>query len=182
MERIFPKVVFTLFGVIPVRNSVITTWVMMAMVVGGVLFLRKRAPIVLEMLNSRVNHKDYMADTTNWAVEVAQQVGSPRFKLLYDIYHMQIMEGDVIRTIRDNQFRQTRSISASVASSARTPTARQMQQTKTDRTSVIPNRCGTILLWPLPMTTPSYCAVIARCVPDARRAPVPDNGEVPTIS
>jgi hydroxypyruvate isomerase len=64
---------------------------------------KKGVTIILEMLNSRVNHKDYMADKTAWAVEAAQKVGSPRFKLLYDIYHMQIMEGDVIQTIRDNQ-------------------------------------------------------------------------------
>jgi hydroxypyruvate isomerase len=53
-------------------------------------------------LNSKVNHKDYMCDHTAWGVEVMKQVNSPHVKLLYDIYHMQIMEGDVIRTIRDN--------------------------------------------------------------------------------
>lgn len=58
--------------------------------------------IVMELLNSKVDHKDYQCDRTAWGVEVVQGVGSPRFKLLYDIYHMQIMEGDVIRTIRDN--------------------------------------------------------------------------------
>jgi hydroxypyruvate isomerase len=58
--------------------------------------------ICMELLNSRVNHKDYMCDRTPWGVELVQKVGSPRFKLLYDIYHMQIMEGDVIRTIRDH--------------------------------------------------------------------------------
>jgi hydroxypyruvate isomerase len=57
---------------------------------------------VMEGLNSKVNHKDYMYDTTAWGVKLCNKVGSPRFKLLYDIYHMQIMEGDVIRTIRDN--------------------------------------------------------------------------------
>jgi len=56
--------------------------------------------LCLEMLNSEVDHKDYMADTTAWAVELARRVGSGRFKLLYDIYHMQIMEGNVIDTIR----------------------------------------------------------------------------------
>lgn len=61
---------------------------------------KHRVTIVLEMLNSKVNHKDYMADTSTWAVELVQRVGSERFKLLYDIYHMQIMEGDVIATIR----------------------------------------------------------------------------------
>jgi hydroxypyruvate isomerase len=49
-----------------------------------------------------VDHKDYQCDHTKWGVEVVKAVGSPRVKLLYDIYHMQIMEGDVIRTIRDN--------------------------------------------------------------------------------
>ena len=59
--------------------------------------------VCMELLNSRVNHADYMCDRTPWGVELAKRVGSERFKLLYDIYHMQIMEGDVIRTIRDNQ-------------------------------------------------------------------------------
>ena len=58
--------------------------------------------IVMELLNSKVNHKDYMCDHTAWGVEVCKRVGSPNVKLLYDIYHMQIMEGDIIRTIRDN--------------------------------------------------------------------------------
>lgn len=58
--------------------------------------------ICLELLNSKVNHKDYMCDHTAWGVEVIKRVNSPRVKLLYDIYHMQIMEGDIIRTIRDN--------------------------------------------------------------------------------
>lgn len=58
--------------------------------------------LCLELLNSKVDHKDYQADHTAWGVQVVQGVGSPRLKLLYDIYHMQIMEGDVIRTIRDN--------------------------------------------------------------------------------
>jgi hydroxypyruvate isomerase len=57
--------------------------------------------IVMELLNSKVNHKDYMCDRTPWGVEVMKRVNSPMVKLLYDIYHMQIMEGDVIRTIRD---------------------------------------------------------------------------------
>jgi len=56
----------------------------------------------MELLNSRVNHKDYMCDHTAWGVSFAKKMGSENFKLLYDIYHMQIMEGDVIRTIRDN--------------------------------------------------------------------------------
>jgi len=56
----------------------------------------------MELLNSKVNHPGYMADHTNWGVELCKRVGSPRFKLLYDIYHMQIMEGDIIRTIQQN--------------------------------------------------------------------------------
>ena len=59
--------------------------------------------ICVELLNSKVNHKDYQGDHTAFGVEVVKAVGSPRVKLLYDIYHMQIMEGDVIRTIRDNR-------------------------------------------------------------------------------
>jgi hydroxypyruvate isomerase len=74
------------------------------------LLLKKVAPlaedkgvtICMELLNSKVNHPDYHCDHTAWGVQLCQRVNSPRFKLLYDIYHMQIMEGDVIRTIRDN--------------------------------------------------------------------------------
>lgn len=58
--------------------------------------------ICMELLNSKVNHSGYMCDHTAWGVELCKRVASPRFKLLYDIYHMQIMEGDIIRTIRDN--------------------------------------------------------------------------------
>ena len=58
--------------------------------------------ICLELLNSKVNHKDYMADSTAWGVRVMKEVNSPNVKLLYDIYHMQIMEGDLIRTIQAN--------------------------------------------------------------------------------
>jgi len=58
--------------------------------------------ICLELLNSKVNHPDYMADHTAWGVRVMQEVNSPNVKLLYDIYHMQIMEGDLIATIREN--------------------------------------------------------------------------------
>jgi hydroxypyruvate isomerase len=58
--------------------------------------------VCLELLNSKVDHKDYQCDHTPWGVEVVKRVNSPRVRLLYDIYHMQIMEGDVIRTIRDN--------------------------------------------------------------------------------
>jgi hydroxypyruvate isomerase len=56
----------------------------------------------LELLNSKVNHPGYLADRTEWGVAMCRRVGSPRVKLLYDIYHMQIMEGDVIRTIQAN--------------------------------------------------------------------------------
>jgi hydroxypyruvate isomerase len=59
--------------------------------------------ICVELLNSKVNHRDYHGDRTPFGVEVMAAVNSPRVKLLYDIYHMQIMEGDVIRTIRDHQ-------------------------------------------------------------------------------
>jgi hydroxypyruvate isomerase len=58
--------------------------------------------ICVELLNSKVDHQDYMGDHTAFGVKVIAGVASPRVKLLYDIYHMQIMEGDVIRTIRDN--------------------------------------------------------------------------------
>lgn len=58
--------------------------------------------IQMELLNSKINHKDYMCDKTPWGVELAKRIGSPNFKLLYDIYHMQIDEGDVIRTLTDN--------------------------------------------------------------------------------
>ncbi len=58
--------------------------------------------ICLELLNSKVDHKDYQCDHTAWGVDVMKRVDSPKVKLLYDIYHMQIMEGDIIRTIRDN--------------------------------------------------------------------------------
>ena len=54
----------------------------------------------MELLNSKVNHKDYQCDRTEWGVALCDKVGSDRFKLLYDIYHMQIMEGDVIATIK----------------------------------------------------------------------------------
>ena len=56
----------------------------------------------MELLNSKIDHKDYMCDHTNWGVELCKRAGTDRFKLLYDIYHMQIDEGDVIRSIRDN--------------------------------------------------------------------------------
>ena len=62
----------------------------------------KKVTICMEGLNSKIDHKDYMYDFTKWGVALVKKVGSPRFRLLYDIYHMQIMEGDVIRTIREN--------------------------------------------------------------------------------
>jgi hydroxypyruvate isomerase len=58
--------------------------------------------VCMELLNSKRDHKDYMCDHATWGVEVCKRVGSERFKLLYDIYHMQIMEGDLIATIREN--------------------------------------------------------------------------------
>jgi hydroxypyruvate isomerase len=58
--------------------------------------------LVMELLNSKVNHKDYMCDHTAWGVELCKKIGSSNFKLLYDIYHMQIMEGDVIATIQSS--------------------------------------------------------------------------------
>lgn len=61
---------------------------------------KHKVTMVMELLNSKVNHKDYQCDHTAWGVELCQRVGSERLKLLYDIYHMQIMEGDVIATIR----------------------------------------------------------------------------------
>jgi len=63
---------------------------------------KHKVVVCMELLNSRVDHKDYMCDHTAWGVELCKRVGSEWFKLLYDIYHMQIMEGDVIRTIREN--------------------------------------------------------------------------------
>lgn len=57
----------------------------------------------MELLNSKVDHKDYQCNHTEWGVQLCEKLGSPNFKLLYDIYHMQIMEGDVIATIRKHQ-------------------------------------------------------------------------------
>jgi hydroxypyruvate isomerase len=72
--------------------------------------LKKAVPVAekanvilnMELLNSRVNHPDYMCDRSDWGIELCKMVGSDHFKLLYDIYHMQIMEGDIIRSIQDN--------------------------------------------------------------------------------
>jgi hydroxypyruvate isomerase len=63
---------------------------------------RHNVTLVMELLNSKIDHKDYMCDHTDWGVELCKEIGSEHFKLLYDIYHMQIDEGDVIRTIRAN--------------------------------------------------------------------------------
>jgi hydroxypyruvate isomerase len=62
----------------------------------------KSITICMELLNSKVNHKDYMFDHMAWGVDVVQRVNSPRVKILYDIYHAQIMDGDIVRNIRDN--------------------------------------------------------------------------------
>ncbi|MCX7818418.1 MAG: TIM barrel protein [Kiritimatiellae bacterium] len=62
---------------------------------------QKGITLCMELLNSKRNHKDYQCDRTAWGVELCKRVGSPNFKLLYDIYHMQIMEGDIIATIRE---------------------------------------------------------------------------------
>ena len=61
---------------------------------------QKKVTICLEYLNSKVDHRDYMFDNMKWGVEVCKKVGSERVKILYDIYHAQIMEGDIIRTLR----------------------------------------------------------------------------------
>ena len=61
---------------------------------------KHKVTMVMELLNSKVNHKDYQCDHTQWGAALCDQVASERFKLLYDIYHMQIMEGDVIATIK----------------------------------------------------------------------------------
>jgi hydroxypyruvate isomerase len=63
---------------------------------------KHKVTVCMELLNSKHDHHDYMCDHTPWGVELCKRVGSERFKLLYDIYHMQIMEGDMIATIRDN--------------------------------------------------------------------------------
>lgn len=63
---------------------------------------KHQVTLVMELLNSKIDHKDYQCDKTSWGVELAKRLNSENFKLLYDIYHMQIDEGDVIRTIREN--------------------------------------------------------------------------------
>lgn len=63
---------------------------------------RYNITLTMELLNSRISHPGYQCDHTRWGVDLCERLGSDHFKLLYDIYHMQIMEGDIIRTIRDN--------------------------------------------------------------------------------
>lgn len=62
---------------------------------------KRNLTICMELFNSKIDHPDYQADNMAWAVRLCEKIGSTNFKLLYDIYHMQIMEGDIIRTIRD---------------------------------------------------------------------------------
>jgi len=62
----------------------------------------KGVTICMELLNSKVNHRDYMFDHMSWGVDVMKQVNSPRVRILYDIYHAQIMDGDIVRTINEN--------------------------------------------------------------------------------
>jgi hydroxypyruvate isomerase len=64
---------------------------------------QKKITLVMELLNSKIDHKNYMCDTTDWGVELCRMIDSENFKLLFDIYHMQIMEGDIIRTITENK-------------------------------------------------------------------------------
>ena len=61
----------------------------------------KNVTVNMELLNSKVNHKDYMCDHAAWGFEMCKRVDSPRIKVLYDIYHMQIMDGDIVRTVRE---------------------------------------------------------------------------------
>jgi len=63
---------------------------------------KHKVTVIMELLNSKVDHKDYQCDNSKWGVELVKRVGSERFKLLYDIYHMQIMEGDICATIKQN--------------------------------------------------------------------------------
>ncbi len=63
---------------------------------------KKGVIIQMELFNSKINHPDYMCDNSAWGIELCKRLGSPNFKLLYDIYHMQISEGDIIRTIQNH--------------------------------------------------------------------------------
>lgn len=69
-----------------------------------IMTLAERHNIVvhMELFNSKIDHPDYMCDSSQWGIELCERIGSPNFRLLYDIYHMQVQEGDVIRTIRDH--------------------------------------------------------------------------------
>ncbi len=62
---------------------------------------KHKVTIIMELFNSKIDHPDYMCDNTPWGVQLCDALGSERFRLLYDIYHMQINEGDIIRTIKD---------------------------------------------------------------------------------
>ena len=62
----------------------------------------KGVVLQMELFNSKIDHPDYLCDNSTWGIELCRRLDSPNFKLLYDIYHMQISEGDVIRTIREN--------------------------------------------------------------------------------
>lgn len=61
---------------------------------------KRNLTICMELFNSKINHPDYQADSSLWGVRLCEKIGSPNFKLLYDIYHMQVQEGDIIATIR----------------------------------------------------------------------------------
>jgi len=63
---------------------------------------RHNTVVHMELFNSKIDHPDYMCDSSQWGIALCERIGSPNFRLLYDIYHMQVQEGDVIRTIRDN--------------------------------------------------------------------------------
>jgi hydroxypyruvate isomerase len=63
---------------------------------------KSKVVLVMELLNSKINHKDYMCDRTSWGVELCKRIGSENFKLLFDIYHMQVDEGDIIHNITEN--------------------------------------------------------------------------------
>ncbi|MEX2333541.1 MAG: TIM barrel protein [Pseudohongiella sp.] len=69
-----------------------------------IMALAERHNIVvhMELFNSKIDHPDYMCDSSQWGIALCERIGSPNFRLLYDIYHMQVQEGDVIRTIRDH--------------------------------------------------------------------------------
>ena len=86
--------------------------------------------ICMELLNSKVNHPDYMCDHTAWGVRVMEEVNSPNVKLLYDIYHMQIMEGDLIATIRPTCSGSATSIPAACRDATSSTTRRKYNGTE----------------------------------------------------